>query len=129
VADASDGEEGSSPDSPVDWSLLDAGISALRGGSEDRPGGTGVQRIDTLTLSEVVIAILDSRLSYPLAASAALVRERAGAGELIHLVLLDEDRQPLVSEPGTVPAITYAARQLDKDLLGAFGDKEVIVLT
>jgi hypothetical protein len=129
VADASDGEEGSSPDSPADWSLLDAGLSALQGGNDDRSSAASVQRIDTLTLSEVVIAILDSRLSFPLAASAALVRERAGAAELIHLVLLDADRQPLVSEPGTVPAITYAARRLDKDLLAAFGDKEVIVLT
>jgi hypothetical protein len=129
VARVSDGEEGSSPDIPVGWSLLDAGVAALRGGSENRPGGASVQRIDTLTLSEVVIAILDSRLSFPLAASAALVRERAGADEIIHLVLLDEERQPLVSEPAAVPAITYAARQLDKDLLAAFGDKEVIVLT
>lgn len=114
MADASDGTEGGSPVNPADWSLRRA---------------AGVQRIDTLTLSEVVIAILDCRRSFPRATSAALVRERAGPDEVIHLVLLDAEREPLASETGAVPAVTYAARQLDKDLLAAFGDKEVIVLT
>ena len=48
-----------------------------------------------LTLSDVVMAILESRASYPLAASAALVREGDGDGTAVHLVLLDEKQQPL----------------------------------
>jgi hypothetical protein len=129
VADASDGTEGGSPVNPAGWSLRPGGNPGPGGGGEGITSAAGVQRIDTLTLSEVVIAILDCRLSFPRATSAALVRERAGPDEVIHLVLLDSEREPLAGQTGAVPAVTYAARQLDKDLLAAFGDKEVIVLT
>jgi hypothetical protein len=88
-----------------------------------------VQRVDTLTLSDVIVAILDSRASFPMAASAALVRERDGDDEVIHLVLLDEDREPLFAESGKMIGVTYVAHRLDKDILAAFGDRQIIVLT
>jgi hypothetical protein len=84
--------------------------------------------VDTLTLSDVVVAILESRADVPLATSAALIRERAGDDAVIHLVLLGDKREPLLARPGTMIAVTYAARHLDEDILAAFGDKEVIVL-
>jgi hypothetical protein len=77
----------------------------------------------------VIVAILDSRASFPMAASAAVIRERDGEDEMIHLVLLDSEREPLFTEPGTLIAVTYAARQLDKDILAAFGGRKIIVLT
>jgi hypothetical protein len=84
--------------------------------------------VATLTLPEVVMAILDSRANYPLAASAALVRERDGEGALVHLVLLDEKQQPLFAAPGVIIAVTYAAQHLDSDVVAAFGDRKVIIL-
>lgn len=82
----------------------------------------------TLTLSDVVMTILDSRASYPMAASAALIRERDGDGIAVHLVLLDEKQQPLFAAPGVIIAVTYAAQRLDSDVVAAFGDRKVIIL-
>jgi hypothetical protein len=84
--------------------------------------------VATLTLSEVVMAILDSRASYPLAASAALIRERDGEGVVVHLVLLGEKQEPLFAAPGVIIAVTYAAQHLDSDVVAAFGDRNVIIL-
>ena len=87
---------------------------------------SGVQRVGTLTLADVVMAILESRASYPLAASAALVRE--GDGTAVHLVLLDEKQQPLFAAPGVIIAVTYEAERLDSDVVAAFGGRNVIIL-
>jgi hypothetical protein len=128
VADVSDNEEGSYPDSPADRSLLRKVRAKLRGGAKDSLSAPGVQRVDMLMLADLIMAILDSRASFPLAASAALIRARDGQDEVIHLVLLDEEREPLFVRAGTMAAVTYAARRLDNDILAAFGDREVIVL-
>jgi hypothetical protein len=93
--------------------------------------------VATLTLADVVMAILESRASYPQAASAALVRERGdasavadgGSSAVVHLVLLDDQQQPLYAAPGVIIAVTYAAQHLDSDVLAAFGDRNVIILT
>ncbi len=81
-----------------------------------------------LTLLDVVMAILESRASYPLAASAALIRERDDAGHVIYLVLLDDQQQPLFTAPGVIIAVTYAAQHLGRDVVAAFGDRKVIIL-
>lgn len=120
--------EGSSPDRPADRNLLRQVASHYGGGAEDPANVMGVQRLDTLMLSDVVMAILDSRASYPRAASAALIRERDGDNEVVHLVLLDGQQQPLFVETGIIIAVTYAARHLDSDIVAAFGDKKVIIL-
>jgi hypothetical protein len=75
-----------------------------------------------------VVAILDRRASCPQATSAALVRERDGDGVAVHLVLLDEAQQPLSSGPGSVIAVTFAARDLGPDLQAAFADRRVVIL-
>jgi hypothetical protein len=92
--------------------------------------------VATLTLSDVVMAILESRASYPRAASAALIREpcdasaaaMGGSSAVVHLVLLDDEQQPLVAAPGVIIAVTYAAQHLDSDVVAAFGDRNVIIL-
>jgi hypothetical protein len=89
---------------------------------------TGVHQVGTLMLSDVVMAILDRRVSCPQATSAALVRERDGDGVAVHLVLLDEARQPLSAGHGSVIAVTFAARDLGPDLQAAFADRQVIIL-
>jgi hypothetical protein len=96
---------------------------------QDSLTAAGVQRLDTLALSDVIVAILDSRASFPAAAAAALIRERDGDDDVIHLVLLGEDREPLFAESGTMIGVTYAADHLDRHILSAFGDRQIIVLT
>lgn len=128
MAGVPDDVEGSSPGSPADRSLLQTVASSIRGGAEGSLGPVDIQRVDTLTLSDVVMAILESRASHPLATSVALIRERDGAGAVVHLVLLGDQRQPLFTRPGSMIAVTYAAHHLGDDILAAFGDKEVIVL-
>ena len=131
VARGSDGMEGSPPDRPADCRLLEHVASqncALDGSAEVPVSATGVHQVSTLMLSDVVMAILDRRVSCPQARSAALVRERDGDGVAVHLVLLDEAEQPLSAGPGSVIAVTFAARDLGPDLVTAFADREVIIL-
>jgi hypothetical protein len=124
--------EGSPPDRPADCRLLQPVASqncALGGGgAEEQVSAAGVHRVGTLMLSDVVMAILDRRASYPQAASAALIRERDGDGVAVHLVLLDEAQQPLSSGPGNIVAVTFAALDLGRDLVAAFGDRQVVIL-
>ena len=128
VASGPDGKEGSPPDRPDDRNLLRHVASHYGGGADHPVSAIGVQHVTTLTLSDVVMAILDSQASYPMAASAALIRERDGAGIAVHLVLLDEKQQPLFAAPGVIIAVTYAAQRLDSDVVAAFGDRNVIIL-
>ena len=120
--------EGSPPDRPDDRNLLGHVASHYGGGADDPVSANGVQHVATLTLPELVMAILDSRANYPLAASAALIRQRDGEGVVVHLVLLDEKQEPLFAAPGVIIAVTYAAQHLDSDVVAAFGDRKVIVL-
>ena len=128
MASGPDGKEGSPPDRPDDRNLLRHVASHYGGGADDPVSAIGVQHVATLTLSEVVMAILDSRASYPLAASAALIRQRDGEDVVVHLVLLDEKQEPLFAAPGVIIAVTYAAQHLDSDFVAAFGDRKVIIL-
>jgi hypothetical protein len=140
VASGPDGTEGSPPDRPADHNLLrhiGHVASHYRGGADDPVNASGVQQVASLTLSDVVMAILESRANYPRAASAALIRERGdasaaavgGNGAVVHLVLLDDQQQPLFAAPGVIIAVTYAAQHLDSDVVAAFGDRNVIILT
>jgi hypothetical protein len=84
--------------------------------------------METLTLPDVIMAILDCRSRFPQAASAALIREPEGEDEFVYVVLLDENRQPIFVEPRTITAATYVTRHLGEDLVAAFGGKNAIIL-
>ncbi len=120
--------EGSPPDRPGRHDLLGHVASHHAGGADGLVSTHGVQRVATLTLPDMVMAILDSRAGYPLAASAAVIREPGEDGTVVHLVLLDDEQQPLFAGPGVIIAVSYEAGQLDQDLLAAFGDRDVIIL-
>jgi hypothetical protein len=131
VARGSDGMEGSPPDRPADCRLLEHVASqncALDESAEVPVGAAANTRVGTLMLSDVVMAILDRRVSCPKATSAALVRERDGDGVAVYLVLLDEAGQPLPAGPGSVTAVTFAARDLGPDLRAAFAGRQVVIL-
>lgn len=84
--------------------------------------------METLTLPDVIMAILDCRSRFPQAASAALIREREDEDVFVYIVLLDEDRQPIFAGPETITAATYVTRHLGEDLVAAFGDNKAIIL-
>jgi hypothetical protein len=128
VAEVPDNQEGSSPGDPAGEGLLSEIASGPGGGAQNSLSAISVQRVDTLMLSDVVMAIIESRESFPLAAYAALVRERDGEDLVIHLVLLDGKRQPLFIKPGIMISFTYIARHLAGDISATFGDKEVVIL-
>jgi hypothetical protein len=69
-----------------------------------------------------------SSTSRPRTARWTLVRERDGDGVAVHLVLLDEAQQPLSAGPGSVVAVTFAARGLGPDLRAVFADGPVVIL-
>jgi hypothetical protein len=128
VADGPEGKEGSPPDSPADHQPFRIVASDHGGGAEDPPNGTGAERVETLKLPDVIMAILDCRSRFPRAASAALIREHEDDDVFVYIVLLDDKRQPISIEPGTITAATYVARHLGEDLVAAFGGKKAIVL-
>ena len=55
-------------------------------------------------------------------------RERDGDGVTVHLVLLDAAQQPLPAGPGSVTAVTFAARDLAPDLRAAFDGRQAVIL-
>lgn len=128
MADVPDNTEGSFPDDPADHGLLSHAASRPGRGAGDSLSAISVQRVDTLMLSDVIMAIIESRESFPLAAYAALIRESDGDDTIIHLVLLDEKRQPLFIKPGVMISFTYVVQHLDQDIAATFGDKEVVIL-
>ena len=95
------------------------------GAAADLPGA---QRVPTLKLAEIIMAIIDCRRRLPLAASVALVREPHGEGTLLRVVFLDGRSEPLPADATVVMGTTYLASRLDDDLIMAFGGKNVIVL-
>jgi hypothetical protein len=91
------------------------------------PSG-GAQHVQTLKLAEMIMLIVDCRRRLPHAASAALVREPHADGTLIRVVFLDANSDPVPADAGTMMATTYLAAELDADLAGAFGTRDVLVL-
>lgn len=128
VADGPEGKEGSPPDNPADYPLRNV-ASDQGGGAEDSLNGTGAERMETLKLPDVIMAILACRSRFPQATSAALIREREDEDVFVYLVLLDEKRQPIYVEPGTITAAMYVTRHLGQDLVAAFGGRNAVVLT
>lgn len=96
------------------------------------PPTAGWRRVETLSLAEVVLAIIRAQRKAPLATAAAIVRERHDGGFLVRMRLL-EGTPPLAGDPGAneAPGIliaAFAALHLGQELLDAFGENDVIIL-
>lgn len=90
------------------------------------------QRVQTLSVADVVMTILKARKMMPSATAAAVSRARHGDGYRV-LVSLLEGSQPADEDmvlPGAVDetVAVFVARELGKDLADAFGGKDVIIL-
>jgi hypothetical protein len=98
---------------------------------DDQPAA-GEQRVETLSLAEVVLAILRAQRKAPLATAAAIIKQGHEAGFLVRVRLL-EGTPPLVGDPGVNEApgqliAAFAALHLGPELLDAFGERDVIIL-
>ena len=71
------------------------------------------------------MAILDSRASYPVAASAALIMERDGRASWC-VSWCPAKAGAAFAAPGLIIAVTYAAQHLGSDVVAAFGNRNVI---
>jgi hypothetical protein len=85
---------------------------------------------ETLSVSEVVLAILEARKTMPWATAAAISRETGS--DLVHVrVRLLESAPPSAADrpqgSGEVVA-AFTVRRLGEDLATAFGQKDVIIL-
>jgi hypothetical protein len=99
---------------------------------DGQPQHADWRRVETLSLAEVVLAILRAQSKAPLATAAAIVRERQ-AGRFLVRVRLLEGTPPLVGDPGVQEApgswiASFAALHLCPELLEAFGENDVIIL-
>lgn len=122
------GNQPDSPAEPDEYGLVGEATHPHTGAAGDAAELPGAQRVPTLKLAEIIMAIIDCRRRLPLAASVALVRKPHDEGTLLRVVFLDGRNEPLPADPSVVTATTYLASRLDDDLLMAFGGKSVIVL-
>ena len=100
------------------------------GGEQPSPGDW--RQVETLSLAEVVLAILRAQRKAPLATAAAIVRERHDEGFLVSVRLL-EGTPPLAGDPGVKEApgsliAAFASVHLGQELVDAFGGNDVIIL-
>jgi hypothetical protein len=85
---------------------------------------------ETLSVSEIVLAILEARKTMPWATAAAISRETTS--DLVHVCvrLLESSPPSSANGPegsGEVVA-AFTVRRLGEDLATAFGQKDVIIL-
>ncbi len=104
--------------------------------ADDRPSSPVWQQVDTLEVTQIVLAILEARKTMPWATAATVSRERHGDEFHISVTLLrsspsmsrdHREGHGDASGAGEVVA-AFTVRQLGEDLACAFGDRDVITL-
>jgi hypothetical protein len=89
------------------------------------------QQVQTLRVADVVMTILKARKTMPSATAATVSRTRHGGGYRVLVSLLEgtqsADATDLDDGIDGAAAI-FVARELGKDLVDAFGDKDVFIL-
>ena len=104
-------------------------------GMSPRADGPLWQQVQTLGVTEVVMAILEARKAMPAATAAAVSREKHGNGFRVRVSLLEGADIPDASTEGPEDphgiegaVAVFLARELGKDLADAFGTKDMIIL-
>ena len=96
-------------------------------GSADVTGEEQPPPAETLSVTQVVMAILEARKTMPWATAAAISRETHRDQVCVRVRLLDRSSDDLSQGHGEVVAV-FTVRQLGEDLAAAFGQKDVIIL-
>jgi hypothetical protein len=93
-------------------------------GDEQPPPGR--LAVDTLGVSDVVVAILEARKTKPWATAAHVYREQRDDVVYVSVTLLED---PSAAPSGRREVVAaFAASRLGQDLATAFGPKDVIIL-
>jgi hypothetical protein len=82
---------------------------------------------ETLSVTQVVLAILEARKSMPWATAASISRETRGDLVCVRVRLLESTSDTAPEKHGEVVAV-FTVRRLGEDLATAFGQKDVIIL-
>jgi hypothetical protein len=92
---------------------------------EEQPTPPSPQSVETLSVTQVVLAILEARKTMPWATAASISRETQGDQVCVSVRLLESTSEP--EKHGEAVAI-FTVRRLGEDLATAFGPKDVIIL-
>lgn len=87
----------------------------------------GVEPSETLSVTQVVLAILEARKTMPWATAASISRETQGDLVCVRVRLLESTSDTGPDKHGEVAAV-FTVRRLGEDLATAFGPKDVIIL-
>jgi hypothetical protein len=104
--------------------------------ADDRPSSPVWQQVDTLEVTQIVLAILEARKTMPWATAATVSRERRGDELHVRVTMLksspstpSDHREDHGGASGAGEVIAaFTVRQLGEDLASAFGDRDVITL-
>jgi hypothetical protein len=111
------------------------------GGDDGQPSRPEWQHVETLEVTQVVLAILKARKTMPWATAAVVSRERRGDVTYVRVTML-RDSPPRPGQPAAGPnqpdqqqasgtaqlAAAFAVHRLGDDLASAFGTSDVITL-
>lgn len=93
-----------------------------------RRGQVEIERVEVITYEEIVEFLSQSTHQPPAFKQAAIMRSSRPSGIEIRIVYLNEFDKPIQNEGGVNYGRTLLAQRLDKELLEAFGDKNVILV-
>ncbi len=104
--------------------------------ADDRPSSLAWQQVDTLEVTQIVLAILEARKTMPWATAATVSRERHGHEFRVRVMMLqgspaaaEGHREGHGHASGTGEVIAaFTVRRLGEGLVSAFGDSDVITL-
>lgn len=107
--------------------------------ADDRPSSPAWERVDSLEVTQIVLAILEARKTMPWATAATVSRRQHGDAVRVCVTMLkrspaDEDDEQgdtngHADSSGTCAVIAaFEVRRLGTDLAQAFGDSDVITL-
>jgi hypothetical protein len=108
--------------------------------ADDRPSSLAWQPVDSLEVTQIVLAILEARKTMPWATAATVSRERHGDAVRVCVTMLKDspstghqeeqgDTRGHTETKGTSQVIAaFEVRRLGDDLARAFGESDVITL-